>query len=263
MTLNSKRSQNFTDKSNYSIFNNLITTKFSLLEILIFAVPLALLNGIVFTLIKINEQMTKNTRAIIDLRSENELLVQMLNDKQTKLDIVLSDLSVLRSQNQTLEKLLSNSQGSNADILIANNEMVQFWMTTCGIVLLGTLIIYTASSVFPTFFTFKSLLPTNFYAVIQNYTPFFQEKKVLFFTDNKSNADWCINLLNDKCMGIEIKPFNTNDFVAISEYLMKLNSEAGTMVAAKTEVLSSVTTSTILPSAEATAAAVSTAMSFI
>jgi len=274
MTLNSNKNKYFMNSSDYWGFPHLITAKFSLLKILLYGLPLVLFNGIIFTLYTINKQISENTQAIIALKNENILLSEMLTEKQQKLDALKERLSALQDKNQVLEnlllerdiKLFEGSQINNADILIANNEMVQFWVKVGGGILLGAFVVYTAYSMFPTFFSAKALMPSSIYKFVQDYTPFFQEKRSFLFTDNQSSTNWCINVINDKCIGINVKPFNSNDFVPISEYIMKLNSDAGTMVAAKAETLSSaasLTVSAVPPSAEATAAAVATAISLI
>jgi hypothetical protein len=71
-------------------------------------------------------------------------------------------------------------QGSqDPSILIANNDMIKFYLQGACLVSLGVGALFILSQWIPAPFalSWKAVIPTKIYFLLQNYTPFFQTRK--------------------------------------------------------------------------------------
>lgn len=177
------------------------------------------------------------------------------------------DIQILKQENNTLKELvakLSQDNGIMKELIqeknnvileqstqstsnLLSNEMVQFYVKTAGVVAAGIVVLYVLNTTTSLgLFSAKKLLPTKAYTLIQDYTPFFQERKTYFHRDELSKTDWSINILNDRSVNMLVKPDQSDDFIPISDFLSSLHRNAGTMVPyngniTSTDVLSTTT----------------------
>jgi hypothetical protein len=153
-----------------------------------------------------------------------DLETQIVEKNKTieDLEIKVSDLTdspdILIEATNTVEKLATQ------------NDMIKFYII-CGGVVVGSLIVISLLNHFlPGLFSTKAWIPAPIYNTLQDYTGLFQEKQIFTITDNKCNLEWLVSVINQKKAEIAVKPNGANDFISASDYVSKLQGDAGIMI---------------------------------
>jgi len=154
--------------------------------------------------------MGQQSQLILTLQEEVFYLKNAVIHKEKEVQDVLNQLSTVNLKNSEV-----TTQLQNAELLIAQNDMTQFYIKTAGVVcVVGLGIIFITG--IKSYFNFSFLIPTSFKHVIQDYTPFLQTKEFYALHDNANNLNWVVNVLNKKYVEILIK---TKRFSGMCLYL--------------------------------------------
>jgi hypothetical protein len=184
-------------------------------------------------------------------------IIQDLTDKMMTLENkYLESLVFMENERAALllkaEELNKSQATIDPSILIANNDMIKFYLQAAGVVGLSIVGLVVWNQVVPLTFalSWKAVIPTKVFLLLQNYTPFFQTRETYVDSDPISNVDWLVHIINSKSIDLWVKPEGYLDFIKASEYLENLslaacvtaNPELATVVslAGSCELLSSV-----------------------
>lgn len=175
----------------------------------------------------------------VDTQTTQLLELKELLARQTlELTLLQKEYSTMNEASMELKRMVSLQGGNNtssapvqtADLMIAQNEMTQFYLKYIGIAIIAGVTIYVVGSVIaPTSFTIKALIPARLLSLIQDNTPFYQTVKTYTSFDRQNHLTWMVNIYNEKRPEILIKPENGNDFQLAGEYITQLMSNAGTL----------------------------------
>lgn len=113
---------------------------------------------------------------------------------------------------------MQNSQIDPA-LITANNEMIQFYIKTTGVVVASLVILLLAYSFFPRIPGFKDLVPDSLYSYIQDKTPFFQETSRYTYREPFSHSNWQMEVINKKYMNIQVKPDGFGEYISVSNFI--------------------------------------------
>ena len=229
--------------------NQFIYKKFTLAELLpaTFAVTFAIF--ILYINYIINQQVSHLThkiealsRSASDLEKSNVVFKKKLLEKSRELEKTLVDLDAKQTtQMETIEFPVVSPE-----MLLAQNEMTQFYIKTGGVVLAGAVVVGLTLYLFPSlkiFFGAKYWLSSKVYRFIQDHTPFCQTVVEYRLKDNLTRTDWLVKLCNEKDVTLFVKPFADDSFVTMSKYVATLQSNSTGIGALPSSITNSLSSS--------------------
>jgi hypothetical protein len=188
------------------MLNNILKYKTLIKNIFLKTLPLLVWLNISYSVNNLNTQLKKQ---IIEMEQQSQLILTLQEEvfdlknavihEEKEVQDILNQLSTVNLKNSEV-----TTQLQNAELLIAQNDITQFYIKTAGVVcVVGLGIIFITG--IKSYFNFSFLIPTSFKHVIQDYTPFFQTKEFYALHDNANNFNWVVNVLNKKYVEILIK----------------------------------------------------------
>lgn len=159
---------------------------------------------------------------LIILQTKNSELQSIVNDKVLEIQQLKASL-----QDQVL--LASKAKDVSAEVLLAHNDMTQFYIKTAGSICVVALVFGSFYYLSGFSFSAKALLPAGFYELIQDNSYFFQTSRVYNFYETNSHSDWLIKIINEKHVNLTVKPEFSSDFIDVGDFILSLHSNAGTL----------------------------------
>lgn len=210
-----------------NFFKTIINKRYSLLELFKSSTPFISITIFAYTYFILNNKISCITTNIKNL--ENNVADLEHYNKSLKEE--------LRQKNETIDKLINEVSKSefvyqqpdiNSSVLISNNEMTQFYIKTAGVIVLCLGVFFIVKYYAP-MLSIKAWIPTSMYSWMQNNTMFFQERRPFSYTDMSSETQWLVTVINDRSIDIQVKPFQAQDYMSVSEYITNLQANAGTL----------------------------------
>lgn len=129
-------------------------------------------------------------------------------------------------KNDKIERLFLNnsiaSLNTGNDILKTRNEMIQFYIKTAGVLLVGTaLFVFVFPGItagFKSFMTLKYWVPTQTYALLQSKLSFLNEVKDFLYEDRVNGIFWCVKVVNGEYVKISGKFIADSDYLNVEEF---------------------------------------------
>lgn len=165
---------------------------------------------------------------VIYLQNEQ---IKLLNNKIDKLsDNTAELLQRLAEKEKDLNTLLNKLPTEVDTILAAQyNETIKLYVLIAGGVVLCVAGAYIFTNLFQVF-SLKKIIPASMYGFIQDYTPFCQTKQTLTYSDKLNKLEVMADIINNKQININVKDVYSGDFVSLSDYIAKLQTNSGTIV---------------------------------
>jgi len=165
---------------------------------------------------------------VIYLQNEQ---IKLLNNKIDKLsDNTAELLQRLAEKEKDLNTLLNKLPTEVDTILAAQyNETIKLYVLIAGGVVLCVAGAYIFTNLFQVF-SLKKIIPASMYGFIQDYTPFCQTKQTLTYSDKLNKLEVMADIINNKQININVKDVYSGDFVSLTDYIAKLQTNSGTIV---------------------------------
>lgn len=229
--------------------SNFLTKKYSVPEILQ-SIILAMGSSVMLYLTKdlndqistINSQALQTTKCLDSLEKEVARLKKQTIAQKSKIADLEQQLSDQNLQQEVIDKTVSVSL--NPDLLAVQNEMSQFYIKTAGYVLCGVVVIafvYYITSTTSSLLSVKGILPGSVYRLIQNNTPFCQEKVEYTYFDRDTETGWLISIINNRKVDLKVKPNDSPEYMSLSEWLSSMNLQQPSATEASLQVAEAIT----------------------
>ena len=128
---------------------------------------------------------------------------------------------------QEIQNQLSSNLGViNSDLLVAQNQMTQFYIKALGVIVGGVIVLGAVYYVSGVTFSLKAIIPKAMHDLLQDDTFLFQTQKIYNYSDSATKSEWLIKILNEKKVNLLVKPENSPDFINICDFINSLKSSS-------------------------------------
>jgi hypothetical protein len=198
------------------IFKNLLLEKkYSLFEIIYLLVSTAfvfILTSIVYIQ---NKQIEVLKEELLLLKDNYNQIVTLLKEREQEVKEIRDILKKLTEDN------VSNPSIMDSLVLSNQHEILLTSLKIAGGIF-GIILIFYSLNQMTGLFSIKSLLPQKLYGLIQDYTPLFQEIKIINVKDEINNLEFIYKIINDKGIKAFVKEINGNTTQELSQFIKLL-----------------------------------------